>query len=189
MRIVAGKLKGANLNSKVAETTRPTSDSIRESIFNLLQTRFDFENANIADLYAGTGALGLEAYSRGAGKICFVESNKKACQVIEANIGLVIRNFDESKNNFVLFNQPVSVFIKNKQNAEYFDLILVDPPYDINFEIDIISIVRPGGLVVYETTSKKLDESVEIFENIESVDEVLVARKMGNSAVIIFSVC
>lgn len=131
--------------------TRPTTDRVRESLFNVLAARIDFTGASVLDLYAGSGALGLEALSRGAASALFVESNYRAAAVIAENIaslgvaGATLRRGDVAAVLAAGTNRPV-------------DLVLADPPYDISeAEIHEMLIalasggwVAPGTVVVIE---------------------------------------
>jgi len=121
MRIIAGEWRGRQLQAPAGMATRPTADRVRESLFNMLASRFgSFEGIRIADLYAGSGALGLEALSRGASFACLVEQDARAIGAIRENVSklgagdkveLLARSADQ-----LPFRQP-------------FDLIFADPPY------------------------------------------------------------
>lgn len=121
MRIVAGLAKGRRLAAP-ATGTRPTSDRAREAMFNTLDSRMLLEGARVLDLYAGTGAVGLEALSRGASTAVFVENSRQALDVLRKNIstvGLPGAVVDERAVAFVLGGGP----------DQPFDLVFADPPY------------------------------------------------------------
>jgi len=126
---VAGSLKLA----PPAKTTRPTSDRVRESIFNRLESRDILDGAKVLDLYAGTGALGLEAISRSAGEAILVESSKPAAEICRKNAEAV------GKATGVLAKvvaQNVKTYLA-AVTSKKFDLVFIDPPYDVtNHELE-----------------------------------------------------
>ena len=185
MRIVAGKLKSMTLSESVAQATRPTSDAIRESIFNILSNRIDLNEKKIADLYAGTGALGLEGISRGAISSVFVETDKGACDTIRENIEKATTRLKDENVEMDVVRAPVLTFVQDPKNEKSFDLVLVDPPYADDIEVETIAIVSSGGYLVYETTAKKLDLCQDAFQNHKRTEELIAARKMGNAGVVV----
>lgn len=185
MRIVAGKLKSMTLTQSVSDTTRPTSDSTRETIFNILGNRIDLDLKSVADLYAGTGALGLEAASRGGSRITFVETDTKACYSIKENIAKAKNQLQETEIEFKLLRTPVLTFVQDPKNTNSFELVLADPPYAYDVETEVISIVASGGYLVYETTAKKLAECEQTFRKHKRCEEIIASRKMGNAGVVI----
>lgn len=122
MRIIAGQWRGRKLNAPQGETTRPTSDRTRETLFSMLQSRLgSFDGLAVADLFAGSGALGLEALSRGAASCIFVEQDAPAIRALRANIA----NLRAQANSDV---RASSVLTLGPAKAPL-DLILLDPPY------------------------------------------------------------
>lgn len=185
MRIVAGELKGLVLTQTVSKTTRPTSDMVRESIFNILSNRIDFENIQVADLYAGTGALGIESFSRGASEVTFIETDKQACETIKKNIEKVEERIPGSTKKLNVLRTPVLTFVQDPKVAFNFDLVLCDPPYDNDVEVEIVSIAKSGGYIVYETTSKKLEDCEKEIAGNKKIEEVIVSRKIGSAGVVV----
>ena len=118
MRVVAGRFKGRRLAAPRGTRTRPTADRVREALFSMLG---DVGGARVLDLYAGSGALGIEALSRGAGSAVFVERDAKAVAAIERNLAAV--GVEET-----LVRQDVERFLARADGA--FDLVFCDPPYD-----------------------------------------------------------
>ena len=114
-RIIAGEARGRKITVP-PEGTRPTSDRAREGLFSSLQVRFGFTGARVLDLFAGSGALGLEAASRGAAEVVLVENDPAAAEVIRRNIEVV-----KMKASTYLAHAP----------REYFDMVLADPPYEL----------------------------------------------------------
>jgi 16S rRNA (guanine966-N2)-methyltransferase len=127
MRIIAGIAKGRSLSS-VAGATRPTSDRAREAIFSTLTSEFgDFLGLHILDLFAGSGAMGLEALSRGASLVHCVENDDAASKSISTNAELVQKS--QPVGAFHLFQMSVQKFVEGKPQNQY-HFIYVDPPYD-----------------------------------------------------------
>lgn len=122
MRIISGKYKGRNLVSFKADHIRPTMDRVKETLFNKWMGYV--EQARVLDLFAGTGNLGLEALSRGAAHVTFVEKHAKSVEIIRKNIELLKVN----KAEYAVIPKDVFSFIKSYQ-GEGFDLIFIDPPF------------------------------------------------------------
>ncbi|AEH62935.1 16S rRNA (guanine(966)-N(2))-methyltransferase RsmD [Zymomonas mobilis] len=123
MRIIAGKWRGRSLKTPNSDTTRPTSDRAREALFSMLESRMgSLESLRVADIFAGTGALGLESLSRGAAFSLFVEQDPEACKILKSNIEKMGAQADTR-----LMAQPVSSLAPISQP---FDLLLFDPPYN-----------------------------------------------------------
>jgi len=129
LRIISGAFKGRKLHSHQGLSLRPTSDRTRESIFNILSSSFEtFDSRRVLDLYAGTGALGIEALSRGAYKATFVEMEKNALSVLQRNV-----SFIPDPGRYEIIGTTAASAIKLLQKrGERFDLIFMDPPYGKN---------------------------------------------------------
>jgi 16S rRNA (guanine966-N2)-methyltransferase len=149
VRIVAGTSRGAKIFAPKGLDTRPTSDRAREAAFNLIGP---VEAAAVLDLYAGSGAMGLEALSRGAESVVFVESDRDACSTIKRNLEKLRLQGAEVACRDVLR------FLANERRR--FDLILVDPPYDVVESVAVrLAAYLPGvlaenGLVALESSSR-----------------------------------
>lgn len=176
------------LSTAVSESTRPTSDKVREAIFSILASRIDLDGLFVADLYAGTGALGLEAFSRGAQHVTFIETNKKACLAIEANIKEAEKRSGASTGTFETLRMPVLTYSKSDRKHGEFDVVFADPPYDDDVETEVITIVASGGYVVYETSAEKLDVCEKTFREHPLVKDIEVSRKIGAAGVLIAEV-
>src|SRR5687767_15936238 len=124
MRIIAGEYRGRVLKSPADKKTRPTSDRLRETIFNILAPRIG-EDTRLLDLCAGTGAIGIEALSRGAAHVTFVDKSRRACALIEENLDLL--GIDESKTEVVAL--PAENFTGREHKLGW-DIAFYDPPYD-----------------------------------------------------------
>lgn len=142
-----------------ASGTRPTTDRVRESLFNVLAARIDFDGIAVLDLYAGSGALGLEAMSRGAAGALFVESDRRAAAVIEANIAAL------GVRGAAVRRAPVQKVVQSA--GRRVDLVFADPPYEVDSAVvvGVLSAlveqgwVHPGSLAVIERSggSPELD--------------------------------
>ncbi len=145
VRIIAGSHRGRRIVAPKGRATRPTSDRVRENAFNLIGP---VDDADAIDLFAGSGALGLEALSRGAARATFVESDRDACRVIDANL-------DSLGMHGTVLCQEVARALAQERGD--YDLVLCDPPYD--YDLTRIAeglgrLVRPDGLLVLEGTSR-----------------------------------
>jgi len=124
MRIISGRSKGRVLASPKGQAIRPTSDRVKESIFNILQDKM--AGKVVLDLFAGTGNLGIEALSRGAKKAIFVEKERQALRLIQRNL----TQFGLEERSEILPGEVKRAIGILKQRGECFDLILMDPPYE-----------------------------------------------------------
>lgn len=135
MRIIAGTLKGRRLVTPTWAGLRPTSDKLRETLFNVLAPRI--AGARVLDGFAGTGALGIEALSRGAAHVTFVEQDRRASAVIEENLrrcGIA--------EGYAIIRRPFDTALRALPPSSRFDVILLDPPYDL---ADPASAMASGG--------------------------------------------
>ena len=149
MRIIAGEWRGRKLVTPEGRKTRPTADRTRETLFSMLASRLgSFDEFRVADLYAGSGALGLEALSRGAAHATFVETDRAALKAIEANVTAFGAASRVAIRNMSAENLPKS---------HPFDLIFADPPYQPGSGTTVVAAVArsgwlpPGGWMAIET--------------------------------------
>lgn len=139
MRVIAGTYRGRTLKSPFDLKTRPTSDRLRETLFNILATRIDDET-RFLDLCAGSGAIGIEAISRGAAFATFVDKSRKCCALIETNLDLL--QVPESQTEVMLheaddfLRRTNKVFAENLEQAKLksWDIVYFDPPYMENYQ-------------------------------------------------------
>lgn len=137
MRIVAGEWRGRKLTAPQGQSTRPTGDRVRETLFSMLASRLGtFEGLRVADLYAGSGAFGLEALSRGAAFACFVEQDRRALAAIRANI----ESLTAQERTRVLARSATAL-----PPEQPFDLILADPPYAAGSGTSVVVQIRDAG--------------------------------------------
>ena len=159
MRIIAGRAKGRSIDA-VASATRPTSDRAREALFSTLASEFgDFEGLHVLDLYAGTGAIALEALSRGAAVVHAVEKDEPASRAIESNYEKL--KLAQCPGIFHLYSMSVQRFLQDKAQMQY-HFIYIDPPYDVQ-DVDVLEnliqlvsggFLHPQALVAVERNSR-----------------------------------
>jgi len=159
MRIVAGLAKGRRV-AVPSKGTRPTSDRAREGLFNTLRTEIDLDGARVLDLFAGSGAVGIEALSRGAAAAVFVENDRDAAKVLAANIAEIVPDLDPSATTS-LQRADVQAWLASTP-ASPFDIVFADPPYalaDADLDEILATLVRrdllvEGAIVVIERSSR-----------------------------------
>jgi len=154
LRIIGGQFRGRKLSFESAQGLRPTLDQVRETLFNWLSA--DIYQAKCLDLFAGSGALGFEALSRGASNVSFVDNNLKAINNIKNNLDTLTSNQTRTDNHSektnTCINQTAEQFLKN--TIERFDLVFLDPPYELDLIQqtlkNIQAILAPGAKVYIE---------------------------------------
>ncbi len=155
MRVIAGTYRGRVLKSPPDNKTRPTSDRLRETLFNVLAPRIDDET-RFLDLCAGTGAIGIEALSRGAGFVTFVDRSKKSCALIEENLD----KLDVPENTTEILGLDADNFT-GREHGTGWDIAFYDPPYEADYSVVLhefgfsSKLLNDGGLLVVEHHSKK----------------------------------
>jgi len=175
VRVIAGSRKGHTLVAPRGTDTRPTSDRVRENIFNLVGP---LDGARVLDLFAGSGALGIEALSRGATRAVFVDSDRDAVRAIERNLEKL-----RLTGARVVRGDALLTLAQEAIAGAKYDLVLVDPPYDMLEDIQprlahyLPALLEPDGLVVLET---------DVRTEPELPLPVRTSRKYGNSRVTVF---
>jgi 16S rRNA (guanine966-N2)-methyltransferase len=176
VRIVAGSRKGHRIAAPKGVVTRPTSDRVRESAFSIIGP---VDDAAVVDLFAGSGAMGLEALSRGAASCLFVERDRQSARVIQANLeklrltGAVVASRDVA-----------SVLREERDRGRSYDLVLADPPYgewDVHAEVlgELVpAILAPDGLVLVETADR-VEPALPL--------PVVTTRRYGSARITVFS--
>ena len=155
MRIIAGKWRGRTINAPKGDATRPTADRTREALFSMLTSRLgSFDDLRVADLFAGSGALGLEALSRGAAHCLFVEQDKPALDALKGNIAALDAGTMADVRAQSVLNLP--------HVAQPYDLIMMDPPYESGAgavaldKLNRIGWIAPHAWVSIETSKKEV---------------------------------
>ena len=175
MRIIAGAYKGRNLKSPPSLNVRPTSDRLRETLFNVIAPLI--EDARFLDLCAGSGAVGIEALSRGASHVTFVDRSRRMCKLIEANVELC-RISEEQQ---VIYCSEVNEFLRQSKN-ERWDIVFFDPPYKDDY-LQTLQLLGSGdhSLVIAEHHHK-----TDLPETVGNMERTRIL-KQGDSALSFFS--
>jgi len=175
MRIIAGDRKGHTIYAPKGRDTRPTSDRVRENVFNIVAPWV--EGARVLDLYAGSGAMGLEALSRGAAGVVFVEADADAVRTIE-------RNLDKLRLSgaTVIRTEAMTGLAQEATAGRKYDLVLVDPPYSMT-DFDTLArylprVLADDGLAVLESAARTEPELAGL--------AVRTTRKYGSTRVTVF---
>ena len=155
-RIIAGEARGRRLLVPIGDVTRPTSDRAREGLFSSLQSLGDVDGARVLDLYAGSGAVGLEALSRGAGHVLLVEQGARAVRVIKENIAAI------GLPGAVLVADRVERALARGPDGDRYDIVFADPPYALAHAAveRVLSLLAeggwlaPGALVIVERATR-----------------------------------
>ena len=178
MRIISGKAGKTKLYTLEGKDTRPTLDRVKESLFNIINIYI--QDSVFLDLFSGSGAIGLEAISRGAKKAIFCDNSKKAIEIIKKNIEKT--HFEDSAK---LYNMSFENLLKNEIN-EKLDIIYIDPPYKSDYAYKALKIILEkdlitlNSLIIIET-----DQEEQILEKIKNLElEVTDKRKYGRAHLI-----
>lgn len=172
MRVIAGMAKGCKLNSIDDLSTRPTLDRVKEPLFSIIQNYLD--NANILDLFAGSGALGIESLSRGASFCTFCDKSYKSIQMLKENIRKT-----KMERKSIVINKDYKKCLETLNKP--FDIIFIDPPYKQDIAVDAIKIIinlkllTKNGIIILET-----DEEEREIKELEDIKvEIYDKRKYG----------
>ena len=176
MRIIAGDRRGSRISAPKGEHTRPTSDRAREAAFGLIGP---VAGAAVLDLFAGSGAMGLEALSRGAGRCVFVDSDRAACRVIQDNLARL-----HLTGALVLCRDAFQLLREDRAAGRTYDLVLADPPYDAWNDLQqrlgeaVLPLLAPDGMLVVETAAK--------VEPVLPLD-LVTSRRYGSARISLFT--
>lgn len=178
MRIISGKARGTKLYTLEGMNTRPTLDRVKESIFNIIQNEID--GAKVLDLFAGSGAIGLEFLSRGAKEAVLCDKSKEAIEVIRKNINKI--HMEEKTKVFNTDFETCLEKIKNQQ----FDIIYLDPPYATNYIVKSLKKIIEFGIITKDSTIIiETDDEKRILKEIENLEiEIVDKRKYGRATII-----
>ena len=175
MRVISGTARGTKLNSIDSINTRPTLDRVKESLFNIVQEKM--EDSIVLDLFAGSGAIGIECISRGAKKAYFCEKSPDATKMIKQNLEKT-RFADKSEILMQDYKKALSEYHKR---GIKFDLIFLDPPYEADIAVEAVkqiislSLLQEEGIIIIET-----DEKERELKELEKLQvEVYDLRKYG----------
>ena len=163
MRVIAGEKRHLLLKTIDSNDIRPTTDKIKETLFNIIQ--FKLKDVVFLDLFAGSGAIGIEALSRGAKKAIFVDNNKKAIDVINLNL----ENTKLLDKSLVLFKDAKNAIKYLNDKNELLDIVFMDPPYDKDLYYDCFLEISKSN-IINEDTIIIIESSIE--DNIEKVKDL-----------------
>jgi 16S rRNA (guanine966-N2)-methyltransferase len=176
VRIIAGDRRGATIAAPKGDTTRPTGDRVREAAFNLIGP---VDDTAVLDLFAGSGAMGLEALSRGARRCLFVESDRAACKVIHSNLEKL-----RLTGALVLCKDVFQALREERGAGRAYDLVLVDPPYGTWPELQprlaqgLPPVLAPHAVLVVET-SARVEPELPL--------TVVTSRRYGSARITLFT--
>lgn len=157
MRVIAGSARSLPLRTIEGTDTRPTQDRIKETLFNMLQS--DISGCKFLDLYSGSGAIGIEALSRGAAKAVLVENSKKAVECIKDNL-----TFTKLADKADVMEMDVLSAINRLKGKDVFSIVYMDPPYSNDYERDVLAALRNSDIIDEYTiiiVEEKLDADLD----------------------------
>ena len=181
MRIISGKLKGKSILFLKTSDTRPLKDSVRENIFNVLThsnlINLNLQNSSILDLYSGVGSFGLEALSRGAKSVTFVEKSPIAIKILSENI----KNLRLESKSFI-FKNEIETFLNKKEKKKY-DIFFLDPPFADNEFINILTLLKKNKMfnkkhIIIIHREKKTED------NFGEILSIFLTKKYGRSKIL-----
>ncbi|MDD2897205.1 MAG: 16S rRNA (guanine(966)-N(2))-methyltransferase RsmD [Desulfuromonadaceae bacterium] len=143
MRVISGICRGKKLFSPPDLSTRPTSDRVKEALFNILCSRIDFSDIRVLDVCAGSGALGIEALSRGARYCCFIECNQSVMAILLKNIK--VTNFQDRSET--LLTDAVRALQGSPRSGTHYDLVFLDPPYASEMYPHLLEALNAPGIL------------------------------------------
>lgn len=180
MRVISGSARGTVLHSIEEISTRPTLDRVKESLFNIIQN--DIEDTTVLDLFAGSGAIGIEFLSRRAKQVYFCDKSSKAVAMIEKNLEKT-----KLKEKAIVYNKDYTDCINTVKNIK-FDIIFLDPPYKEEFALDAIEkisnlqLLKDDGIIIIETDEPERD--INRINNININYKIYDLRKYGRVSLI-----
>ncbi len=180
MRVISGTARGTKLNSIEELSTRPTLDRVKEAFFNIIQP--DVEDSVVLDLFAGSGAIGIEFLSRGCKTAYFCDISKKAVNMIHQNLEKT-----RLQKNAIILNKDFKTCLNELSSKKIaFDIIFIDPPYKDDIAVSAVEIIlslkllNEDGIIIIETDEK--DRELKQLENLDI--EVYDIRKYGRANLI-----
>lgn len=180
MRVISGSARGTVLHSIEDISTRPTLDRVKESLFNIIQN--DIEDTTVLDLFAGSGAIGIEFLSRRAKQVYFCDKSSRAVAMIEKNLEKT-----KLKEKAIVYNKDYIDCINTVKNIK-FDIIFLDPPYKEEFALDAIEkisnlqLLKDDGIIIIETDEPERD--INRINNMNINYKIYDLRKYGRVSLI-----
>ena len=157
MRVISGKFKYKALYNPKDNRVRPTTDRIKETLFNIVSAKGKTGNVFVLDLFAGSGALGIESLSRGAEKVIFIDKDRDSCSLVNQNL----KHVGAESSEYEVYNVDYEFALK-KLKDKNFDLIFIDPPYALHIENRVLDLIKKynvlskDGLIVVEHDAKNV---------------------------------
>lgn len=179
MRIISGTARGTKLYTLEGQATRPTLDRVKESLFNIIQNKIP--NSIFLDLFSGSGAIGLEAASRGAEKVILCDKSKDAINIINKNIEKT-----HLREKTEIYNLDYELVLKTKIK-KHIDIVYIDPPYDSDFAIKSMkqivenNLIDENSIIIIETDNDK-----KLLENLKKIEVEITDKRKYGRAVLIF---
>lgn len=179
MRIISGTARGTKLYTLEGQATRPTLDRVKESLFNIIQNKIP--NSIFLDLFSGSGAIGLEAASRGAEKAILCDKSKDAINIINKNIEKT-----HLREKTEIYNLDYELVLKTKIK-KHIDIVYIDPPYDSDFAIKSMkqivenNLFDENSIIIIETDNDK-----KLLENLKKIEVEITDKRKYGRAVLIF---
>jgi len=176
VRIITGSAKGKKLKTLDGEATRPTSERIKGAMFSSIQ--FDIENRRVLDLFAGSGQLGLEAMSRGAESVTFVDSERDAMEIVKENCRS-LGFFERCRYSVADYKN----YIRKAAGRDCFDLVFIDPPYAMECCVTALGLLvekellMKGALIVLESGSERVDEGISSLSGFELLKSTAYGKR------------
>lgn len=183
LRIITGSKKGKKLFSLEGESTRPTSERIKAAMFSSIQ--FDIEHRRVLDLFAGTGQLGLEAMSRGAASVTFVDSEREAMDIVKRN-ATATGFFSQCRYSVADWRN----FIRKASGKDKYDLVFIDPPYAMQCcaeaarRLADAELIIPGAILVLESGDEVIDAGAPELSDFEFVKSTAYGKKTALNVLI-----
>lgn len=180
MRVIGGNLRGTKLYALEGLDTRPTLDRVKESLFNIIN--FDLKDSVFLDLFAGSGAIGIEAASRGSKKVIMCEKSREAFKIINKNLEKT-----RLENEIKLYNMDFEKCIQNELN-EKFDIIYLDPPYKTDYAYKAAKLIlerqllNKDGIIILETDIEQIVEKQFGNLNLEEINK----KKYGRACLLFY---
>lgn len=170
MRVIAGTARHLPLKTVEGDSTRPTTDRIKETLFNMIQN--ELWGCRFLDLFSGSGAIGIEALSRGAEEAVFVEQAKKALECIRQNL-----TFTRLQERSRIYSCDVLEAIRKMEGEKPFDFVFMDPPYNQGYERDVLKLLRHSSLADMATTMIVEASQETTFDYLEEMGYQMIKYK------------
>ncbi len=171
MRVIAGSARRTTLKTLDGMNTRPTTDRIKETLFNMLQ--YDLADCSFLDLFAGSGGIGIEALSRGAEQAVFVEKHPDAARIIRDNLKAT-----HLEDRAIVMNCDVRTALSRLEGKQHFDFIFMDPPYDHGLERQVLEALGDSSMIDRHSTLI-VEASLETdFSYLDSIGYIIEKKKI-----------